>query len=107
MKLRYILFATFSGIAVLPVIALSGWTFFNAIDKEMADVRDKHLVIATNVGAALDRYAVDLRNAFDMVADLPASAADEAVIGSFLTSPPTNPAPPPIPPPSRKVRAIM
>mgnify|MGYP004138095421 FL=1 len=86
MKLRYILFAALSGIAVLPVFALSAWTFATAVEQEMADVRDKHLVIATNVGSALDRYAVDLRNAFDMVAELRLPVADEAPVAAFLTS---------------------
>lgn len=86
MKLRFILFAAFAGTALLPVGALAGWSFYTAMDSEMADVRDKHLVIAKNVGEALERYSVDLTNAFDMVAGLKGRVANAAVLAEFLQS---------------------
>ncbi|MEQ8347383.1 MAG: sensor histidine kinase [Sneathiellaceae bacterium] len=86
MKLRFILFAAFAGTALLPVAALAGWSIFTAMDKEMEDVRDKHLVIARNVGEALERYSVDLKNAFDLVAGLQGRARNEPLLVEFLNS---------------------
>ena len=71
MRLRFLIFLAFSGIAVLPVIALATWIFNDALDREIESVREKHLVIANNVGAALERYANDLIHGFEMVAALP------------------------------------
>ena len=69
MRLRYILFLALSGVAVLPVVGLATWIYGQALDKEIGDVTDKHLVIAKNIGRALDRYSIDLRNGFELVAE--------------------------------------
>ena len=74
MRLRFLFFMTLSGIAVLPVIALAGWIFVDALDRQIKSVSDKHLVIAINIGEALERYAVDLTNGFELVASLPPAA---------------------------------
>ena len=86
MKLRFILFAAFAGTALLPAGALAGWTILTAVDREMEDVRDKHLVIARNVGEALDRYSVDLKNAFLLVARLQDRGGDTGAVADFLGS---------------------
>lgn len=69
MRLRNLLFLTLSGVAVLPVLALAGWVYLRAHDREIQIVDDTHLLLARNLGAALDRYARDLISAFDLAAE--------------------------------------
>ena len=84
MNLRVFLFLCLSGVAVLPVFALGGWIFTQALDREIDSVTDKHLVIARNVGEALDRYAIDLRNGFTLVSTLTPEAARSPNVFRFL-----------------------
>ena len=62
MRLRFLFFMTLAGIAVL--------------DREIESVSDKHLVIAKNIGEALERCAVDLKNGFELVAAMPADVRE-------------------------------
>jgi len=80
------LFLTLSGIAVLPVITLAIWIFVDALDREIESVRDKHLVIAKNVGKALERYSVDLKNGFGLVAKLPRIDQQSPAVAQFMKS---------------------
>ena len=68
MNLRLILFIAFSCVAVIPVASLAVWIYVFAIDKEVDRVRESHLLLAENVGAALDRYAFDVQSVFEHVA---------------------------------------
>ncbi|MBT5265541.1 MAG: HAMP domain-containing protein [Rhodospirillaceae bacterium] len=68
MNLRLILFIAFSCVAVIPVVSLAVWIYVFAIDKEVDRVRESHLLLAENVGAALDRYAFDVQSVFEHVA---------------------------------------
>ena len=86
MRLRVLIFLTLSGIAVLPLTALAMWIFVDALDREIESVRDKHLVIARNVGEALERYSVDLKNGFAMVSALPTAAQQSPAVSAFLES---------------------
>ena len=86
MRLRFLIFLAFSGIAVLPVIALATWIFNDALDREIESVREKHLVIANNVGAALERYANDLIHGFEMVAALPRAEQKSRAISKFMNT---------------------
>ena len=82
MRLRLLFFMTLAGIAVLPVIALASWIFVDALDREIESVSDKHLVIAKNIGEALERYAVDLKNGFELVAAMPADVRETPAVSS-------------------------
>ena len=84
MNLRVLLFVCLSGVAVLPVFTLGGWIFTDALDREIKDVEDKHLVLARNVGNAVERYTVDLRNGFDFVSALPPAAARSPDLSTYL-----------------------
>ncbi len=84
MRLRFLVFLTFSGIAVLPAIALATWIFIDALNQEIENVRDKHLIIAKNVGEALERYSIDLINGFELVATLPRGEQKSAAISKFM-----------------------
>ena len=72
MHLRFLFFMTLAGIAVL--------------DREIESVSDKHLVIAKNISEALERYAVDLKNGFELVAAMPADVRETPAVSNFLES---------------------
>ena len=86
MRLRFLFFMIWAGIAVLPVIALASWIFVDARDREIESVCDKHLVIAKNIGEALERYAVDLKNGFELVAAMPADVRETPAVSNFPES---------------------
>jgi signal transduction histidine kinase/CheY-like chemotaxis protein len=69
MRLKYILFLALSGVAVLPILALAFWIFSQAQAREERLVQDTHLLLARNLGAALERYSRDVRSGFELAAD--------------------------------------
>ncbi len=86
MRLRLLFFLTLSIVAVIPVIALAIWIFVDALDREIESVRDKHLVIAKNVGKALERYSIDLKNGLELVAKLPRADQKVPAVSKFMES---------------------
>lgn len=64
MKLNLRLFLTlaFTVIATVPVIYLALWVERTAYEKEIDAVREKHLLLAKNITAALERYATDVES---------------------------------------------
>ena len=70
MRLKYILFLALSGVAVLPVLTLALWIFSQAQAREVRLVEDTHLLLARNLGAALERYSRDVRSGFELAADV-------------------------------------
>ena len=83
-RLRYILAAAFTVVATVPVLFLGFWVERTAMEKEVAAVSEKHLLLARNITAALDRYAQDTKAAFHYFIELadaetpPAGASDLA-----------------------------
>lgn len=65
MKLRYLLTILITLVSSLPVIALGLWVAHTAFEREKSEVRERHLLLASNINAALDRYARDIVAAFD------------------------------------------
>ena len=74
LKLRYLLVAVFTVVATVPAIFLAFWVERTALEKEVAAVREKHLLLARNITAALERYAQDTEAVFRLLAE---TAADE------------------------------
>ena len=68
------------------MIALAAWIFNDALKREIDSVRDKHLVIAKNVGEALQRYSIDLKNGFELVAKLPPMDRPSEGLSRFMAS---------------------
>lgn len=68
-KLRYILFITFTFISSVPVFFLSGWVQQSALEKEVDSVREMHLLVAQNLTGDLKRYIIDVESSFRLVAD--------------------------------------
>ena len=72
-RLRHLLAAAFIAIATVPLLILGVWIEETAMEKELATVSEKHLLLAQNVTAALDRYALDAKATFGFFAE---SSAD-------------------------------
>ncbi|MGD8809864.1 MAG: sensor histidine kinase [Gammaproteobacteria bacterium] len=63
-RLRYILTAAFTVVAVVPLMFLGFWVDRTALNKEIDAVREKHLLLADHTAALLERYAEDLERTF-------------------------------------------
>ena len=64
LKLRYLLAAAFVLVSLVPVLFLGIWVQRTAFQREVAAVEEKHLLLAQNITAALERYAADTTAAF-------------------------------------------
>jgi len=64
MRLRFLIFFVLSMAALIPVVFFGVWPHSRAFDNELADVTDRHLLLARNMGAALERYDRDVKTTF-------------------------------------------
>lgn len=67
MRLKHILFLIFGVMTALPLAFFWFWLERNMHNKEVADVAERHLVIARNLGAALERYQKDVKAGFLLI----------------------------------------
>ena len=58
-RLRYILAATFTLIAIVPVLFLGIWVERTSYSRELSSVEEKHLLLAKNITNALELYTHD------------------------------------------------
>ncbi len=65
-RLRIIQFVALVAFSALPVLVLDGWVQRSAMQKEIASVSEKHLIIAQNVSRALSRYVIDVKEGFEV-----------------------------------------
>ena len=65
-RLHNILFLCFTLISAVPVLFLSVSVQRSALDKEIAAVQEKHLLLARNLTHALDRYVRDVESGFEL-----------------------------------------
>lgn len=78
--IRSFLFLSLFLIAALPIVVLSLWVERSAVEKEIAAVSEKHLLVAKNLSAALSRYVKDIKLFVDLVATgAPISGAEENI----------------------------
>ena len=66
MKLRTLIFVALVAVSILPVGILAFWQHKTAYDNEFSVVENQHKVISRNLAIALERYATDLRSAFQL-----------------------------------------
>ncbi len=66
-RLRHVLFIIFTLIASLPVVILALWVKQSALDKEIAAVEEKHLLVAHNLTGDLARYIIDVESSFQFI----------------------------------------
>lgn len=67
MKLRLFLFISLSLTALIPVVVFGVWPHSHAFEKEIEDVSERHLLLAQNLGAALERYDRDVKATFQVL----------------------------------------
>ncbi|MBI2584331.1 MAG: PAS-domain containing protein [Rhodospirillales bacterium] len=80
-RLRHLLTAAFIVIATVPVLILGLWVEETAMENEISAVSEKHLLLARNITAALDRYAEDAKAAFVFFAESPSvQSPSDAVV---------------------------
>jgi diguanylate cyclase (GGDEF)-like protein len=68
-RLKYILFITFTLIASMPVLFLAGWVQESALDKEVDSVKEKHLLVAKNLTGDLERYVTDVESSLEFISN--------------------------------------
>lgn len=78
-RLHLVLFAGFTVISAVPVVMLATWVERSAVEKEIAAVSEKHLLLAKNLTSALSRYVKDVKVGFQVAVG--AAAADQTVAG--------------------------
>ena len=69
MKLRYVLFAAFSLVTLIPVLVFGVWPHSVALQSQIEDVADRHLLLAQNLSSTLERYNRDVKATFVMLAE--------------------------------------
>ncbi|MGI9500734.1 MAG: hypothetical protein ACR2P3_11885, partial [Geminicoccaceae bacterium] len=69
MRLRYALISLFLILTAVPLTVFWVWPHSQVLQNEFDDVRDRHLLLARNLGAALERYHKDVLTAFNLIAN--------------------------------------
>ncbi len=84
-RLRTLLFVAFTLIATIPVGLLAAWQQQSAYQKELAEVSERHLLIARNLSHALDRYSEDVEAVFGLaVSEMKTASTDVSAVASLL-----------------------
>src|SRR4051812_4250240 len=83
-RMHHVLFVALTLISILPVFILASWVERSAVEKELASVEEKHLLIARNLNAALTRYANDAEAVFRLAAASGASGVQPPGLGDLL-----------------------
>ncbi|HAS6347525.1 TPA: diguanylate cyclase [Vibrio vulnificus] len=68
-SLRSILLSVMLLVSVVPIVFFSYWAVDRALDREYQAVNEKHLLLAKNLSAALERYSVDVLAVFNAVTE--------------------------------------
>lgn len=64
MRLRYLFFLAFCLVALVPLVLFWKLPYSKALEYELEDVKQRHLVIANNLAGAFERYYVDVTSLF-------------------------------------------
>lgn len=67
-SLRVLIFAVVATVSVIPIILFGVWPQSQALDNAVEEVSERHLLLARNLGAALDRYHRDILSTFSFLA---------------------------------------
>ncbi|WP_299472753.1 EAL domain-containing protein [uncultured Roseibium sp.] len=76
MKLRYFLLTLFLFLSVTPLLLFQAWPHSEVLEGELDEVHERHLLLARNLAAALERYYRDLVTTFDLLLDTPETWSD-------------------------------
>ena len=86
MHIRSILIMTFLTASMVPS-AIFGWmSFTQGLNREFAEVEDRHLLLAQNVGAALERYHTDLVGTFESISTSLLKGQEPANLEALMSS---------------------
>lgn len=85
-RLKYLLFISFTLIASLPVLILAGWVEESALNKEISSVKEKHLLVARNLTSGLERYVNDVESGFKLVSNNMRKGIEVEGIAEYLDS---------------------
>ena len=67
MRLRHALISLFLALTAVPLTVFWIWPHSQVLQSELDDARDGHMLLARNLGAALQRYHLDVLTAFNLV----------------------------------------
>lgn len=67
MRIRTVLIAAFLIATLVPSVIFGWWSYRHGIEREFAEVNDRHLLLAQNLGKALERYHRDVVGTFDSI----------------------------------------
>ncbi len=67
MRIRSLLITAFLVATILPSTLFGLWSYQQGVNREFAEVEDRHLLLAQNLGAALERYHTDLVGTFESI----------------------------------------
>jgi len=67
MKLRFLLISIFFALVLIPLLLFRAWPHSAVLESELDEVQERHLLIARNLAAALERYHRDLASTFDLL----------------------------------------
>jgi len=67
MRIRSILIVAFLAATLIPSAIYGFWSYRQGVEREFSEVKDRHLLLAQNLGTALERYQTDLIGTFDSI----------------------------------------
>lgn len=67
MRIRSILIITFLFATLVPSVFFGLWSYRQGVEREFGEVKDRHLLLAQNLGQALERYHIDLVASFETI----------------------------------------
>jgi len=78
---RFLVFIALAAVSSMPIVGLTFWVQKTAVDKEVAAVAEKHLIVAGNLSMALSRYVQDIQAVFTFATDHLLSEGQAASLG--------------------------
>ncbi len=68
MKIRNALITLSAVLVLFPALIIGTWTYNQSIESQFDQVRERHLLLAKNLGGALERYYLDTKLIFEGIA---------------------------------------
>lgn len=84
MRIRYLLFGLIGGLSLIPVIFFGVWPQSRTLENLLNNVDEHHLLIAKNVGHALERYDRDVQATFEFLSQTALLERDLHPTDAFL-----------------------
>lgn len=86
MRIRNLLILAFLVVTLIPSVFYGWWAYREGVRREFAEVEDRHLLLAQNLGSALERYHLDLVSVTEavstfMVTEMHSPKLDEILEG--------------------------